>query len=112
MFAAVAPFLFLIGWWFVWLLPAQTVYARWKRVIYYLILTLLLLCTGIATLGVYYDMLYPPTVIVAETAVYIGPDVTYAQRGILPAGTQVRVMQREGSWVKLKQGNSAGWMKL
>lgn len=113
----ILPFVCLLSWWVLWLVPvrmrtrrASGVGAWWKLLIYYGILTSLLLYSGIATMGVYYDATHPLAVVTKEAMVYIGPESNYAVRGSLQSGSQVRVMKRCGTWCKIQQGTLVGWI--
>jgi uncharacterized protein YraI len=103
-----APYLFLITWWILWLCPhpRRTAY----KYTWYTFLSLSLVSAFFATLSAYNDVIHPQVILKDESAVYIGPDKSYGTTTTLAAGSIVRLYQKQTDWCKIKRYNLTGWV--
>ena len=101
---------FLVAWWLLLLSPF-TLRGFWSRITYYLAMTSLLLYSGIATMGVYYDIWYPLCKVREESMVHIGPDTSYVIADAVHTDDTVRVIDSCGTWRKIKNEALTGWVR-
>ena len=101
--------LFLILWWVVLFLPwrnKSVVYRPW-----YSMLLVLLLCAAAVTISDYYHAFYPQKIIMRDTTVYLGPDVSYGIRGEVKAGDKVIAGNIHNNWCKITSTIITGWIQ-
>lgn len=103
-----APFLFLITWWLLWLMPAPRSFIY--KYAWYTLLTLTLLISLSKTIDAYDEYWHPHIMIHRETSLYIGPSTAYGVSATLPAGSIVRLYQKKADWCKIKKQNLVGWI--
>jgi len=87
---------------------------RKKSVIYkpwYSMLLILLLCSAAITVRDYYHVFYPEKIIIRDTTVYLGPDVSFGVRGELKAGDRVIAGAVHHSWCKITGALISGWIQ-
>jgi len=105
--------IFLIAWWIVWLVPVPRT-PWWKTLCYGACMTFLLLYAGIATMGVYYDGIYPwysvRHVDRQEIPVHMGPGTGYGVVATIQADQRVRVIHTNGNWRKIANASMTGWV--
>lgn len=100
---------FLLVWWLLWLSPF-TLRSFWSRITYYAMLTSLLLYSGIATMGVYYEDRYPLRTVHKESTVHIGPDQQYVVTDVVHTEDTVRIVGSLGNWRKVENKTLRGWV--
>lgn len=101
----------LVSWWFlVWGAPRK--WSLTSKIFYYGITAALLLYSGVATLGDWYNSKYPMRRVVAPCDVRLGPATSYVVQDKLEKDEFVRVVETENGWQKIKKQAIVGWVPV
>lgn len=103
--------MFLVVWWISILMPYSYLSSVARRIVMGVV-ALLLLCSGVATMGHYYDSWYPMRRVAMAADVYLGPDTTYAVCGRVAEHDTVRMKKVAGAWVLIEDATVYGWLPI